>query len=77
MKIISCSHFGQGESQEAMRTMQAAIREIANQFGSQHSWVLEFNNVLEGWLRGWGREEDANTLRGEIEELLGHDIEEG
>jgi len=28
-------------------------------------------NVLEGWLRGWGREEDANTLRGEIEELMG------
>jgi hypothetical protein len=28
-------------------------------------------NVLEGWLRDWGREEDANTLWREIEELMG------
>jgi hypothetical protein len=28
-------------------------------------------NVLEGWLRDWGRKEDANTLRREIEELMG------
>ena len=28
-------------------------------------------NVLEGWLQYWGREEDANTLRGEIEGLMG------
>jgi hypothetical protein len=46
---------------------------IVDQWGIQHSWVLEFMNVLEGWLRGWGREEDANTLRGEIEELMGKD----
>ena len=35
--------------------------------------VLEFKNVQEGWLRIWGREEDANTLRGEIEELMWKD----
>jgi hypothetical protein len=46
---------------------------IVDQWGIQHSWVLEFMNVLEGWLRGWGREEDANTLQGEIEELMGKD----
>ena len=30
-------------------------------------------NVLEGWLQDWGREEDSNTLLGEIEELIGKD----
>jgi len=30
-------------------------------------------NVLESWLRVWGRKEDANTLREEIEELMGKD----
>lgn len=46
---------------------------IVDQWGIQHSWVLEFMNVLEGWLQDWGREEDANTLRGEIEGLMGKD----
>ena len=53
--------------------MREAIRMIVIQWGIQHFWVLEFKNVLKGWLRDWGREEDANTLRGEIEELMGKD----
>jgi len=73
MKIVSHSHFNQGKTLAAEQTMREAIRMILNQWGIQHSWVLEFMNVLECWLRDWGREEDANTLRGEIEELMGKD----
>jgi hypothetical protein len=50
---------------------------IADQWGTQHSWVLEFKNVLEGWLRDRDREEDANILRREVEELTGDDEPEG
>ena len=53
--------------------MREAIQLIVGQWGIEHSWVLEFMNVLEGWLRVWGRKEDANTLRGEIEQLMGRD----
>ena len=73
LKIVSRSQFNQGKTLAAERTMREAIRMIVDQWGIQHSWVPEFMNVLEGWLRGWGREEDANTLRGEIEELMGKD----
>jgi hypothetical protein len=73
MKIVSRSQFNQGKTLVAEQTMREAIRMIVDQWGKQHSWVLEFMNVLEGWLRDWGREEDANTLRGEIEELMGID----
>jgi hypothetical protein len=71
LKIVSRSQFNQGKTLAAEKTK--AIQMIVDQWGIQHSWVPEFMNVLEGWLRGWGREEDANTLRGEIEALMGKD----
>lgn len=73
LKIVSHSQFNQGKTMAAEQTMREAIRMIVDQWGIQHSWVPEFMNVLEGWLRVWGRKEDANTLRGEIEELMGKD----
>ncbi|KAH8751080.1 hypothetical protein F5883DRAFT_211659 [Diaporthe sp. PMI_573] len=73
LKIVSRSQFNQGKTLAAEETMREAIRMIVDQWGIHHSWVPEFMNVLEGWLRGWGREEDANALRGEINELIGKD----
>lgn len=72
-KIVSRSQFHLGKTLEAEQSMREAIRMVMNQLGLQHSWVLEFTNVLEGWFRGWGRENEANTLRREIEELMGKD----
>jgi hypothetical protein len=46
---------------------------IAHQWEVQHSWVPEFMSALEGWLRVWGRQEDADTSRGQMEELMGED----
>lgn len=73
MKIDSRSQFNQGKTLEAELTIRRAIGMIVDQWGTQHSWVLEFKIVLEGWLRHWGQEEDANTVRGEIEQLMGKD----
>lgn len=71
LKIVSRSQFNQGKTQVAEQNMREAIQMIVDQWGIQHSWVPEFKIVLEGWLRGWGWEEEANILRGEIEELMG------
>lgn len=73
LKIVSYSQFNQGNAASAEQTMHEAMELIVDQWGIQHPWILEFKNVLEGWLRAWGREEDANKLRGEIEELMGKD----
>lgn len=73
LKIISRSQFNQGKSLEAEQTMRDTIGIVVEQWGIQHSWVLEFMYVLEGWLRGWGRKEDASTLGREIEELVEKD----
>ncbi|KAM0714513.1 hypothetical protein Q7P37_009808 [Cladosporium fusiforme] len=71
LKAISRSQFIEGESLEAEGTKRRAIQMIADEWGQQHPWVLEFMNDLEGWLRGWGRKEDADALRGEIDHLMG------
>jgi hypothetical protein len=73
LKIVSHSQFNQGKTLAAEQTMGEAIQMIVDHWGIQHPWVPEFKNVLEGWLRGWGREEDANILLGEIKELMGKD----
>ena len=72
LKIISHSQFNQ-RNEAAEQTMRTAIQMIEDQWGIQHSWVPEFKNVLEGWLRGWDRVADADILRGEIEVLVGTD----
>ncbi|KAF1970868.1 hypothetical protein BU23DRAFT_200532 [Bimuria novae-zelandiae CBS 107.79] len=77
MKIISLGQYNQGKIVEAEQTMRKTIGMIVDQWGTRHSWVLEFKNVLEGWLRDWGQEEDANVLRGEIREFMGKDELEG
>lgn len=51
MKIVSRSQFNQGKTLLAEQTMREAMRMIVDQWGIQHSWDLEFMNVLEGWLR--------------------------
>ncbi|KAH8587637.1 hypothetical protein B0O99DRAFT_641252 [Bisporella sp. PMI_857] len=76
LKIVSQSQLDLGHILEAEQTMREAIRMIVGKWGEQHPWVPEFKNVLEGWLRGWGRHEDANLLRGEIEESMGKDDEQ-
>ena len=74
MKIVSHSQFKQGNILVAERTIREAIKLIADRWGIQHSWVVEFKNVLEGWLRDWGRDEAANKLRAEIGGLMGKDL---
>lgn len=73
LKGIARSQFNQGNAPAAEQSMQEALRMILESWGRKHPWFLKFMIVLEGWLRGWGREEDANKLRGEIEELIGED----
>ncbi|KAF5006527.1 hypothetical protein FDECE_7095 [Fusarium decemcellulare] len=71
LKIISRSQYSQKKTVAAEKTMLQAIDMIVEERGVQHPWVTEFKNVLERWLRLWGREEHANTLQREIQESIG------
>ncbi|KAK3045509.1 hypothetical protein LTR09_012917 [Extremus antarcticus] len=74
LKALPRSQFSQGKTAEAEKAMREAIQIVVEHWGPQHPWVPEFMIVLEGWLRHWGKEEDANTLRGEIGDLMGQDV---
>lgn len=69
-KIIARSHYAQGSMVDAEWTQREAIRLVEGAWGRQHAWFAEFMNVLETWLRGWGRNVEANTVRTEITELM-------
>ena len=68
-KTISYSRFGQGKTLAAEQSILEAIEIIVDLWEIHHPWVLEFKQVLEGWLRGWGREKDADRLRKDMEEF--------
>lgn len=70
LKVLSCSQFIQGRAEDAELTMRRAIQTIVDQWGRRHPWALEFMNVLEDWLRGWDREEDADALWIEIKRVI-------
>ncbi len=70
MKIVSHNQFNQEKTLVVERTIRETIQMIVNQWEIQHSWVLEFMNVLKSWLRDWSRNENTNTLREEIEDLM-------
>lgn len=70
LKVVSRSQFEQGKALAAEQTMQDAMRIIVDQWGPQHPWVVEFMNVLEGWRRVWGREQEADEVQRKIRELL-------
>lgn len=73
LKIVSHSQFNR-RNVAAEQTMREAIQMIVEQWGIQHSWFFEFMNVLQSWLRDWGRQEDANKLRKEIEVLRRNNV---
>lgn len=73
LKLISRSQHFQEKRLAAEQTLREAISMIVGEWGVEHPWVTEFMNVLEGWLRGWGCEDDANILRAEINMLIGKD----
>ena len=76
LKIVSQSQLNLGHILAAEQNMREAIQLIVGKWGEQHPWVPEFKNVLEGWLRGWGRDEDAKILWTEMEKSTEKDDEQ-
>lgn len=69
-KVIAKSYHAQESKIEAELSQRRAIKMIEDTWGRGHAWFAEFMNVLEIWLRSWGKITEADTVRGEIAELI-------
>ena len=57
----------------AETSMRNAMALYADEYGEDHSVVMGCSRILEGWLRKWGRDADADQMSAEIDELIGPD----
>lgn len=69
-KVIAKSYYAEGSMAEAELSQRRLIEMVESTVGRQHAWFAEFLNVLEIWLRSWGKETEADTVRREVIGLI-------
>jgi len=77
LELIAYTQYSQNKMGQAEKTMRDVIEMIVDQWGVTDPGVIENTVVLERWLRSWGREEEANNLKADIEEFIGKDEIDG
>jgi hypothetical protein len=68
----TCQH-QMGSMYEAETNLREAIKKLRSFYGQSHPRALRFIMTLQGWLREWGREDEANVLNADVDALLGPD----
>ena len=71
--LLADCQFQQGSFLSAEKNIRRTIKLIEQEFGMEDSWRLRFMITLEGWLRDWGRLEEADKLRLEMNNVIGLD----
>ncbi|KAE8448607.1 hypothetical protein EG329_009032 [Mollisiaceae sp. DMI_Dod_QoI] len=69
LDLIAWCQYEQNKRDSAEMNMRRAIEMATEEWGKADSWVINFMVTLESWLRRWGREEDADALHAEWEDL--------
>jgi hypothetical protein len=73
LEVIAWSQFQQHKTNSAEMNMLDAIKLVVDHWGITDPWAIRNMIHLEGWLRNWGREEDADKLKAKIGQLIGRD----
>ena len=72
LRLIAECEYRQDKNDLAEEHLRMAIEILLGYWGEE-VWGIEYVIRLEGWLREWGREEEADELRVEWNDLLGED----
>jgi len=68
---LTAAQYHQGKKQEAeMHMRECAATVLALPTSDSVTWAIYFLTRLELWLREWGRETDADKLKGEIAAMV-------
>jgi hypothetical protein len=70
---ISLCQYELEDYHKAEYTMRLTIDINEKRFGKFGPFQLWLKERLQGWLREWGRDAEAEALQGEIDEILGLD----
>ncbi|KAH7356723.1 hypothetical protein BKA65DRAFT_592287 [Rhexocercosporidium sp. MPI-PUGE-AT-0058] len=70
LDMVAKSQYGQDKNDLAEMNSREAIWLVSEKWGREDPWVIELMARLEEWLRQWGREEEADELKAEMESLL-------
>lgn len=73
LKFMAESQYQQHQPKEAERSLRVALEMVTKYGGMNHLLAIEIMIDLEKWLRGWGRQEEADELEAEINILVGRD----
>lgn len=73
LELVARSQYYEGKEPLAEKNMRDAIVMIAGQYGVEYPDAIDMKIWLERWLRNWGRHEDGDILRAEIEEAIEED----
>jgi hypothetical protein len=71
--LISRAQYNQNKRALAENSLRRAIQVIVDEWGIADPLVIDDLILLEEWLREWGREEEADRVRAEIDVAIGRD----
>ncbi|KAH9223516.1 hypothetical protein DL95DRAFT_492669 [Leptodontidium sp. 2 PMI_412] len=70
LEIVARSQYHQDKNGLAEMNLREALRLTSERWGMEDPWAIDFMAVLEGWLRIWGREDEAEELKVRRKSLL-------
>jgi hypothetical protein len=73
LKFMAQSQYQQHQAKKAEESLRMTIEMVTEYGGMNHPLAIEMMVNLEEWIRGWGRQEEADELQAEIDKLVGRD----
>ena len=73
LALLAHSQYLQNKRCLAEENLRHALQLAISLWGRTDPYVLGLMIELEGWLREWGREDEADRLKAEIDEVVGRD----
>jgi hypothetical protein len=73
LRLAATCHYELGRVHGAENLLKETIIKLQAFYGRLHPRALRFMMTLQGWLRGWGREDDAAKYNDAIDAILGPD----
>ena len=73
MELLARSQHGQDHKSSAEKNLRHSIQLAGEEWGMADPDTIGRMVILLGWLREWGREEEADQLQAEITEAIGRD----